>query len=584
MSLKNDLNIVKKKESIKKSLNDSSNLSSLIDLDEEIPFSKSTPIGKNIDSEDFSESDNSILIAKEKGKPVSLEINEGEIVGRQEGEDIKSLTKAQVQNLINVQDGADKTINHKLSNDYFPIRMSVIRNEEMNNLLSTIEGTEITVDSINTGVNPEDNYIKLSWLPYIDSLFDPDTDEEWALLNLEKNTVLTNPSLSGDYTHILKITGLKGSFSGKTLYFEETSYGAASTWSSGDKVSLYNPFKNGWDWPQRSPVISNSSTATSWRYKYVAPCGGFQRSDGKFVILVDGQDQYNRMQIGAFESSNLIDWTVLNSDNPIFSYTDIEGDWNGWHISGYGSVNKLDSEDRYIFYVSGYPKTSGAAGAPEIRWIKFDENFSSESIEYSSSQIVTDATIGLAGIRSANVIKYGSVYRMMYVDRGDNASTSVDAYTVKEAFSDTPEGPFVYTGSTISILDGIQTNNGIFCSSHCDAFKYIMYNSRLYCLVGGTSRYLESGTRANRVYGLMYWDERKDSPEWVLDHKSPVFINPLGGDLWSTDYSWCKDHIGGYPTIIYNKDDGKLYFFYSANQSSDTYKVALLTLDIQKID
>jgi len=172
----------------------------------------------------------------------------------------------------------------------------------------------------------------------------------------------------------------------------------------------------------------------------------------------------------------------------------------------------------------------------------------------------------------------------MYVDRGDSASTSVDAYTVKEAFSDTPEGPFAYTGSTISILDGIQTNDGIFCSSHCDAFKYMMYNSRLYCIVGGTSRYAKSGTKANRVYGLMYWDERRNTPEWVLDHKSPVFINPLGGDLWGNEYSWCSDHIGGYPTIIYNKKNGKLYFFYSANHGSDSYEIALLTLNIQKID
>ena len=58
-----------------------------------------------------------------------------------------------------------------LGEDFFPSKMPYIRNEEMNNLLDTATGTEITVTAINTTTNS----ITFSWVPYINTLFSTTT-------------------------------------------------------------------------------------------------------------------------------------------------------------------------------------------------------------------------------------------------------------------------------------------------------------------------------------------------------------------------------------------------------------------------
>lgn len=450
-----------------------------------------------------------------------------------------------------------------LQDDIFPGTMPLVRNEEMNNLLSTADGTEITVTSAPLGGD-----ISLSWLPYIPSIWSPAIGHEWALMNLE-TWPGTEPTRSGDAQDILRITG--GTFSSKDLHYVSEK-GLETNWSVGDRVALYNPFLS-WDLHKiDNPIISNNASA-SWRSGYVLQGGLFKHSNGNYILLVNGTpSSLVYSQIGAFQSSDLINWTVLNNDTAVF----VKGG-TGWRqdaILASGRIFKLPGEDRYICHCYGYNATDAKY---RIGWIKFDEDFSIGSIEYSSGEILDSTGIanGYYGIAS---IRYGSKWRMAYCNR-KNGNPDTDQWETREAFADVPEGPFTYSAT---ILTGGSTNDGSIRSSHTDHHYYFLWKGRLYLIIGCTSRYKYSGNRGNRVYGLFYWDEKLATPAWVENPHNPIFINPFYGDeVWNDgDWDWDADHLGISPTLFVNPTDGKLYMFFTANHGTDTYKIGVATIDL----
>lgn len=459
-----------------------------------------------------------------------------------------------------------------LGEDFFPSKMPYIRNEEMNNLLDTAAGTEITVTALNTTTKS----VTFSWVPYIKTLFNPTSGKEWAAQNLRLTTGPADPSRSGDYTNIFILSS--GTYSTKTFTYTSPR-GADTDWLVGDKITFYNPFESNYDFPSGLPIISNSA-GSSWRQQYVLSGGTFKHSNGDYIVMVIGTNsQLVACTTGAASASqsDFTTWTLLNSDTPIFSGSGIN-DWRRDAIA-VTSVIKLNQDDRYIGYCYGYNSLDAKW---RLGWVKFDEDFSTDSIEYSSGEII-DSSGSSNGFYGVSVIRYGTQYRMVYCDRDDNANPdlSTNPWSSKEAFSDTPEGMFVYNNT---ICTGRSTNDGIYRSNHTDHHCYFLYKGRLYLLVGGTARYLDSGTRGNRAFGMFYWDERKATPAWVEDIRSPIFINTFYGDqLWGTDYDWQADHTGIAPYMMTNSYDGKIYLFFNATHGSDNYRIGLVSIDIQNL-
>jgi len=424
---------------------------------------------------------------------------------------------------------------------------------------------EIFVTAINTGTNS----VTLSWIPYIESLVSPTTNYEWGLLNLETMSGGADPDVDGDIVEAFSLDS--GTYSTRVFTYTDAR-GAEGNWTVGDRVALINPYEGNFDWPSANPIISKSGAG--WRATYVAAGGCFHHSDGSLVLLVSGND--GAYEIGAFKSdgTDWTSWSVLNSDSPIFTASG-NSDWYHAQIFAGGSVFKLPNEDRFIAYVSGYTGTKWKIG-----WIKFDEDFSAGSIEYAPDEII-DSSGATNGLVAPSVIYYAGKYRMAYTDRNDNSSpvNSTNPWKSKEAFSNTPEGTFTYSAD---ICSGRTGNAGSWREGWTDNHCYFMWKGKLCLIMGGTSRYSTSGTRANRVNGLWYWDEKLATPAWVEDKRNPIWTGLLyGSDLWAGIDDWAEDHLGGYWCMAINPTNGKLYVFFTAKNTD--YAIGIMTMDMQNL-
>jgi|GEM_PF-2267825 len=434
------------------------------------------------------------------------------------------------------------------------LTMPLIRNEELNNTLDLAAGTEITVSSIDTDANT----ITLSWLPDIVTVVSPTVGKEWALLNLN-NFSVADPGLTGDYEDIMKITS--GTYSTKVLNYTAV-LGAEGNWNVGDRVALYNALDTGWDW-KVDPLIEESGAG--WREVYVAPSGIFQKIDGTYVMLVLGKNSANVKSIGAFSCNDpsLESWSVMNGDAAIFTHGAYA--WCANSISMYKCMLVEGETDRYIAYVAG----DNAGSVWNIGYVKFNEDFS--NIVWSADSII-DSSAYADGFTGASVINHNGMYRMMVVGR--SADILTEAWEVVEATSTTQEGPFI---NQEVIMAGITDNQGIFNSSHTDAFSYFKYDGKLYCIIGGTSRWRESGNKVNRIYGLMKFNDSTET--WTILDQSPLFMNPLAGYyMWGADWAWGQDHLGGTPTLNYY--NGKLYNYMTANNGTDAYKICQFSIEM----
>ena len=448
--------------------------------------------------------------------------------------------------------------------DGFPVSHVLIRNEKEDNTLSTEVGTEIVV----TDMDYDNNIIILSYLPFLPSIYSPVVEKEWTLMNLELTDGPYDPSRRGDYTHNLLITG--GDHKTKSLSFI-SKRGDKENWKVGNRVAFYNPFI-GWEWSPMNPIIS--SGGNGWRDRYVTSGPVFRHSSGKWILFVNGYNKAeHKHEIGAFETSSLEDarWTVMNSDEPIFKSG--KQLWRKDCIIASGSIMKLDESPQYIMFVSGLNKNDNKW---RIGWVKFDENF--ENITYSTSECI-DSSGASAGFIAPSVVKYRTGYKMLFISRenSNNPDKCPQGWLLKEAVCDSLTGEYL----DISIIfEGRLENDGSYRSSHVDAIFAFEWQGKHYAFIAGTSRYLSSAKRGNRVYGLIY----HDGDGWKEDHRSPVFINPIYGDeIWSDEYTWCQDHLGGYLCFTLNEAGNKIFMFFSANNGVDTYKNGYVTLGVSAI-
>ena len=527
---------------------------------------------------------------------------------------------------INVVDNArhlDYTMSIKSLFGY-----SFIKNEEYDSTLPITNATPITVTAIDTTAHT----MTLSYIPYISSIDNPVTNHEWALNRLDSWSG-TDPSRTGDYADQVIITSVDRS-TNKISYDATRIHGADTNWVVGDKVAFYNPFVEGTGFIYSDAIITKSS---GFAESVVRVNSGpiFKHSAGYYILLVTAYTSAGHNKVFAFKTTDFATWTILNSGDAVFIPSGVSGDWRELHIAAHGSVHNIGI-NKYIVYVTG-----GNSSKNSIGWVLFDEDFS--AVEYSSAEII-DSSASSLGLQAPSVIRYGAEWRMLYTDRDDNANPdlSTNPWTLKEATASSPLGPFVYQRTvlkgrdTTDLHDGVGNitgmqvgywyhfvqgtaghdltvgsktysatcyfiaeditgsissgdandhvtyagNDGTYWNSHADASLLFIYKGILYALIGGTSRFGDSGTAGNRVYGLFSWN----GSSWVEDNRNPIIINPFYANYLWTDVDG-DDHLGGYPSMIVDNDNGYLYIFMSASSaaSSGEYFVVAYKKDISSI-
>ncbi|MBN2090781.1 hypothetical protein JW964_14305, partial [candidate division KSB1 bacterium] len=169
------------------------------------------------------------------------------------------------------------------------------------------------------------------------------------------------------------------------------------------------------------------------------------------------------------------------------------------------------------------------------------------------------------------VIRYDNRYRMMWVNRIDDCPTT---WRMTEGISDNEFGPFDPNSlSSNPVLTPVDWHKGSFRSNHTHCPSYFLWQGELFCLIDGTSCWNASGNRANRLFGVIKYDQIRQI--WLEDKRNPLFINPMYGDqAWGKQWEWCADHLGG-KQFFWKKTNGELLFFFSASYGFDNYQVAL---------
>ncbi len=451
----------------------------------------------------------------------------------------------------------------------FPWQQCFIRNEELNNSLKMDDCHPIFIEEITRET------LKLSWVPDIPELFSPAEHlQKWALLVVDLPAQPADPGTKDfDYEKIVLIIG--GNKAHKTLNYKAHPpelLEDIAKWK-GCRVVLYNPFINCEFKPAPIITLPPLDQRPEWCRTYLSPAAMFQRSDGKFILLVNGESRQSKQEhpqqkVGAFitndpwyDTFKPLNSSEINSMAPIFTGSAAYHSGDSFQIT---SIIKSRQDGYWMGYGNGRIGDKWSVVA-----VKFDEYF--RDIQYFKQIIIPAAPNCKTGEYFPTVIQYDNQYRMMWVNRIDDSPTT---WFLSEGISDDELGPFD-PGSLSSnpVLTSINWHNGSFRSNHTHCPSYFIWEDELYCIIDGTSRWKTSGNRANRLFGIIKYDKIRQI--WLEDLRNPLFINPMYGDqLWNESWAWCADHLGG-KQFFWRNQDGALLFFFSASHGFDNYKVGL---------
>ena len=447
----------------------------------------------------------------------------------------------------------------------FPVdRSPLIRNEEMDNRLSTTTGTPIVVESIDYGANT----IVLSWMPNIASIFNPVSGREWAVFDLDTHSG-SDPGHSGDYAEIMKITG--GVYATRTLSYTVVR-GTETNVVANHKIMLLNPFEegNGWTLGNRgNPIIPNGVLG---QFDSIYPMNNqiFINDDGDFVMLVSGKNGSSIFQIGAYKTSQAdfpYGWMVMNSGNAIFTAGSAAWCNNGLYTRT--GIFWLADEQKYIIYATG-KNSSGYWG---LGWIKFKKDFS--SIEYSSGEIL--ARTSTENYMWPCAIYHEGRYWISYIHDPNPGDGSYLDTVCKIAKCDTPDGSFIYAYD----VHGSNSNDGSAHSYYGADFMMFTYKNRMYALNAVTSNYKYSGNKCNGEISLWIylgddvWEESQYGIIFMHPDKaneSPSFWDsPYGISVLGNPWPWYDDHLGGTMVLFFWQNT--LYLFFQATSGTDNYQI-----------
>jgi hypothetical protein len=449
-----------------------------------------------------------------------------------------------------------------------PFTQCLIRNEEMDNSLMIDDCKPIYIKEITR------DFIRLSWVPDIPELFAPTEHlQKWALMVADLPIEPPDPGINGfNYQKIVLIIG--GDKRNKTLYYKARPelHEDIQNWKNC-RIILYNPFISCEFKPEPLITLPPLNQRPTWCRTYISPAAIFQRRDGQYILLVNGESRQTKeelphQKVGAFISAHPwnqafkpVNATSISTMDPIFQGSATNDSGDSFQIT---SLIKSQDDGYWIGYGNG---RNGD------RWnvvaVKFDENF--QNIQYFNKIIFPAILNNKSGEYFPTVIRYDNQYRLMWVNRVECESTS---WFLSEGISDNELGPFdPEPVDSNPVLLPVQKHDGSFRSNHTHCLSYFLWQGELFCIIDGTSRWKTAGNRANRLFGIIKYDPFNHI--WQEDLRNPLFINPMYGDqAWGEQWHWCVDHLGGKQFFL-RMENGELLFFFSASNGFDTYQIAL---------
>ena len=426
----------------------------------------------------------------------------------------------------------------KFQRNYSPFNMCLIRNKEMNNLLSSTAGTQLYITA-KSGL--------VLTVPNLPNYHEFDSGQ-WA-------AIITTVAkwLGGDYNnrYFCSIDRFK-----KTLTF------AAGTdltnWEVGDSIAVYNPFVNyEFVGDQTTTPIWDVDGGAPWRSGTSHGGGIWIGADGVYRWLVNGTSGIT--QIGYAKATSMDGvWTIQNGDNPVVTAANL-ADCTGTIYSA-GSVITLADGRNAVFVI--YAANTGFAS---IRIMLFDDDFN--TITFTDK--IFDPGYHLSG---GGLEYFGGYFHILYYHRPG----AVAGWELRAAKCATIDGTF--TDYQTNILTGAGAVDTAHWKDHIDAPAIWKTKNKVYGVVGGTGGSALSGNYGNRLYCLLDFNYKTQT--WSPDRRGPIFMNPLYWTYMGGDYAWAWDHCGGYPNL-FRDTDGQYYCSMSMNAGSGTYQGTLIKLKLK---
>ena len=399
--------------------------------------------------------------------------------------------------------------------DYYTTSKLIIRHKELNVITLNDIPENLMIDNVN-------------W--YIISLDDSNTGSiNWAGDYLVKAKVLSTDNIKKQLT-----------------------LSSSNGFDIGDKVMLYSPFTNYefLDGQESAPSISKVADTYMSTYVAAGPMW-WDNINNRYTILLNGKSPF--YQIGFAYSTDLINWTHGNNHQPII--TNAENPHFAHNVYSTGAPVELDN-NRVGVYLTCFD-------ASEYRRIYYAEmNRDATGLIIHATPVMDDGQL-----MNPSVVQWDNKYHMMIHRRGSPLENSKTEHYASLSLTSgwTKLNEFSYNGSNSIWMEGVGDNYSVFVE-----------NGGLYALVGGTSRYIESGTRADRVLGLMSYD--KTYNRWSPANKfAPEIIAPMYfqdmGEPWGV---WAGSHTGGYSCIL--RHNNEYIMSLAFERTADNYGIGFIRL------
>jgi len=408
-------------------------------------------------------------------------------------------------------------------------KLSMIRNQEMNNIVGDAGSTNLTISNIS------DNTLTIPNLPSYGGFYQDISS--WVVVPTNGSN-LESPVFCASINDVNHTVIVKDN---------------VARFSIGQNVALYNPFLN---YKFVGNQISTPSIAPSdlvgWGNTYCGS-GSLMKVGSTYKWLFYAlTTSYN--QIGLATSSDLQTWNIENNGGPWVQITDLP---NCSSIFPSGNIGQIDSS--YYCLVQANNATTSLA---EIKIMYFDQDVSNRTY---SAALKTNAGAG-------SVTKIGSEYHILYID----VSTSMPYRNLRAAKSSNLDGP--YTDYQVSIMFAASAPAGTSWTTAVSAPTIYNIDGSVFGLVGVEgANYAWGGGVNNRQHALLDYDSNTQT--WTLNPKGPVMLNPIDwGNTGSSDYSWAVDHDGAGQTLFI--DGSSAYFGNTFGSGSNTYRASMTKLNI----
>lgn len=379
------------------------------------------------------------------------------------------------------------------------LKLSVIRNAEMNNIVGDAGSTNLTI----TAINPTTGVLTIPNIP-VYSGFTKEIST-WAIKDVSNNT-----------TSILCTVDSAG----KTVTLNPST--GTTTFTVGHNISLFNPYLNYSFSGDQSvfPSITIDASTPAWR-NYSSGGGTIFKDGSIYKWLFFGQQISGNNQVGLAVSSDMMHWDVSNGDQPIVT-TAMSGS-----TSCFTSGNIMMVDSSYCCVLN-----YNAGGENYFKLMYFNKDVSALSF---SASLKTHGYYG-------SIEKIGTDYYMLYMD----VSTGVTHRSIKAAKSTSGiEGPYTDYQTIISAVTAVA---GTIWDVACEMPTIINDGVKIFGMFGaqGTGpggSYPGPGIDGgvgltNTEYVMLDFDA--NTHLWSIDPLGPVIINPID---WPSD-PWNADHCG----------------------------------------